>query len=113
MSGVVGVLVEPAHAAGELLKSGVEHADPEALFEALMEIADGIQFLLDPGRLNPFLECADCSRGEVVGLDGVEGSFGSEHATLNREMNAFQTLRVEESGRVAEDHPTITADRRN
>src|SRR5689334_18380542 len=39
--------------------------------------------------------------------------LGSEHATLNREMNAFESLGIQESSRIARDHPAIARERRD
>ena len=100
-------------AARDLLESGVEHAGAESVLESLMEVANLPEFVFDPAGLDFRLECRERRGGEVIFHQRVEGGFGGEHAALDGEMNAFEALRVEESGGVAEDHPAIARNGRD
>src|SRR5215467_10218953 len=53
-----GVAVAHATAAGELLNAGVNHATPEAVLEALMEVAHFPELFPNPAVLNSLLERA-------------------------------------------------------
>src|ERR1700746_1663830 len=78
-----------------------------------MKVADLPELVFDPASVDFLLELAKRRTRRVAFLESVEGGFGCEHSALDREMNAFEALGIEEAGRVAEDHPTIARNRRN
>ena len=86
-----GASVAVAHAAsaGDLLDSGVDHAAPEAMFEALMEVANFPQFVFDPAVFNFLLIRAKRGSREIIFLQSFECSFGGQHSALDRQMNSF------------------------
>src|ERR1700758_740143 len=78
-----------------------------------MKIADGVELLFDPTAIDRGFVFAERVFGEAVVEERVEGGFGGEHSTFDGEVNAFEALRVEETGGVAEDHPSIAVDARH
>ena len=78
-----------------------------------MKVADLPEFVLDPARFHSLLKIAQRGGGEIIFLQRLECSFGGEHAALDGQMNAFQPLRIQKAGGVAEDHPAIAGHRRN
>ena len=83
------------------------------MLETLMEVAYLPEFVLDPAGFDPQLKLAERGRGEVIVFQGFEGSFGSQHPAFDGEMNPLQALRIEQPGRVADDHPAVAGQRRN
>src|SRR6202451_1435486 len=102
-----GIPVAQAAAAGELLYSGVEQAREESVFESLVEVADLPKLIFDPAGFDFLLETAQRGGRRIIFLQRVEGSFGSQHPALDRQMNSLEALRVEKTGGVAENHTTI------
>src|SRR5580700_5795096 len=108
-----GIPVAQAASSGELLYAGVEQAGEESVLESLMKVADLPKLIFDPAGFDFLLEAAKHSGGRVLLLECLEGSFSRQHSALDRQMNSFEALRIEETGGIAEDHPAITCNRRN
>ena len=113
VSGSGWIAVAQAASAGELLQPGVDHSAPESMLEALMEVADLPEFVLDPARFHSLLKITERGGREIIFLQRLERGFGGQHAALDGQMNALQPLRIQEAGGVAEDHPAIAGHRRN
>src|SRR5450755_4185119 len=108
------IAVMRAHSAttGHLLDAGVHHARQKAPVEALVEVADWPQLLFDPALVYALLKFLQHVERVVIFRHRLKGSFGCQHAALDGEMNPFQSLRVQETSGVAQNHPTIARDRR-
>src|SRR5438067_1520240 len=91
----------------------MHHAVPEAVLESLMEVAHWPQLLLNPALLNFLLERAELGGGKVAATHRFKRRLRRQHATLDCQMNSLQPLRIQESGRVAKDHPAIAGNWRN
>src|SRR5437868_6251657 len=102
-----GVAVAQAAAAGKLLQPGVKQASEETALETLVEIPDLPQFCFDPAGFNSLLKITQGRSRRIVLRQSLEGRFSGQHSTLDGEMNPLEALRVEEAGRVAENHPSV------
>src|SRR5580698_5214384 len=78
-----------------------------------MKVANLPKLLFDPAGFDFLLERTECCGRRILFRQRLESSFSSQHAALDRQMNSFEALRVEETGGVAENHPAIARDRRN
>ena len=105
--------IAQAASSGDLLQSGIQHSHPKAAFESLMKVADFPELIFDPTLLDLLLKLTECRRRRIAFRQRIESRFGREHATLDGEVNAFQALRIQEAGGVAENHPSVTRDWRN
>ena len=112
VSGVGGVALHQAAAAGDLLQGRVRHPLEQAALESLVEVAHR-----ESSRLiqlsRPLLERLQLRGGKIAGQQRVERGFRGQHAALDGQVNAFEPLRVEEAGRVADDHPAVARQRRH
>src|SRR5437868_8911354 len=91
----------------------MHHAVPEAVLESLMEVAHWPQLLLNPALLNFLLKGAELRGGEVAAAHRLKRRLRRQHPALDCQMNSLQPLRIQESGRVAKNHPAIAGNRRN
>src|SRR5689334_4045076 len=69
------IAISDATAAGDLLKASVNHAAPESLFEALVEVPNLPEFFLDPTALDSILKLPQRRDGEILLLQGIECCF--------------------------------------
>src|SRR5207237_7472876 len=99
-------LAYPA-AACELLQTSMDHAAHETVRKSLVEVTDFPKFISDPTGFDLLRVTANGGSGKIAAFHGVECRFRSQHAALDRQVNAFQPLRVEQARRVASDHPAI------
>src|SRR5580704_14692531 len=72
-----------------------------------MEVADLPKFFFDVAGFDFFREGAERFGAGVAGLERFENRFGGEHARLDRHVNAFEALRVEEAAGIADDQATV------
>src|SRR5580692_3189630 len=75
-----------------------------------MKVAHLPELIFNPAGLDLLLEATQCSDGRIVFFQCFKSSFSREHAALDRQMNSLEALRVQETGRVAENHPTVARD---
>ncbi len=113
VSGFCRIAVAQAAAASDHLQRGVEHAGVESVFKTLVHVAHFPELFFDPAGFDFFLKLAEHRGRRIIFLQRFESRLGSEHAALDREMNALESRRVQEAGGVSENHPAITANRRN
>src|SRR5271157_589887 len=113
MPGFVRVVRTETTSSGELLNASMKHAGEEAVLESLVEVAHRPQLGLDPTSLNAVLEGLQHLKRKIVVHHAVEGSLCRQHSALDREMNSFKPLRIQESGGVAQHHPAVARERRN
>src|SRR5271157_919270 len=113
MPGFVRIVRAQTTSAGELLNAGMKHAGEEAVLESLMEVTHRPQFGLDPTFLDAILEGLQRLKRKIVFHHAVEGSLRRQHSALDRQMNPFEPLRIQESGGVSEHHPAVARERRN
>src|SRR5438132_13135807 len=99
-------LAYPA-AACELLQTSMNHAAHETVLKSLVEVTDFPKFISDPTGFDLLRVTANGGGGKIAAFHGVECRLRRQHAALDRQVNAFQLLRVEQSRRVASDHPAI------
>src|SRR5580693_4506309 len=78
-----------------------------------MKVANFPKLVFNPAGFDFLLEAAERSGGRIVFLKRFESGFSREHSALNRQMNSLEALGVEETGRVAKNHPAVPRDRRN
>src|SRR6202008_1431850 len=95
--------IDQAAAAGDELQAGVEESAVESVFERLVKIADSPEFFLDIALFDFFGEGTERLRRGVASFERIENSFGGEHATLYRHVDAFEALRIEEAAGISDD----------
>ncbi len=78
-----------------------------------MKVANFPKLIFDPAGFDFLLEARQRGGGRIIFLQRFESGFRRQHPALDCQMNSFESLRVEETGRVAENHPTVARDRRN
>src|SRR5579872_2476678 len=101
MTGGSRIPIAQAATSGELLNSCMEQACEESMLESLMKVANFPKFVFDPTGFNLLLKAAQHSSGKIIFLQRLESGLRGQHTALDRQMNAFEALRVEEAGRVA------------
>src|SRR5215467_9571863 len=99
--------IDEAASAGDLLKRGVKKAAEHSVLEGLMEVADLPHFVLDVTGFYLLLETSESFASGVARRERFENCFGGKHAALHSEMNAFETLGVEETTGIANDKNTV------
>src|SRR5215471_5063849 len=87
-----GIAIAHSPAAGELLQAGMQQSSPEAVGEALMEIAYLPELFSNPAGFDPALEIAQGGGGSVGLLQSFECALGGQHSALDSEVNSFQAL---------------------
>src|ERR1039458_4851285 len=88
MAGMIAVArAQPAASRG-LLNAGIQQSRQKTLVEALVEVADRPQLILDPAFLHPLVEFLQNFEGEIIFCHGLIGSFRSQHAALDGQMNS-------------------------
>src|ERR1700719_1704376 len=92
---------------GNELQAGLEEPRDQTMLERLVEIADFPQLFFDVALLDFFGKRTQRFRGGVAGFEGVENCFRREHAAFHRQMDSLESLRIEETARVADDQPAI------
>src|SRR5437667_6566583 len=85
----------------------MKHAAHETVLESLVKVTDLQKFISDPTGFDLLRVTANGGGGKIAAFHGVECRLRRQHAALDRQVNAFQPLRVEQSRRVTSDHPAI------
>src|SRR6202023_1308538 len=78
-----------------------------------MEIAHFPQLIFDPAGIDALLILPEPGFAEIVFEECGKSCFCGEHSALNGQVNALEALRVQEAGRVTDDHPAVAGERRH
>src|SRR5438445_172617 len=78
----------------------VEHAGPQAMLEALVEVADLPELFFNPAGFDAALEITEGGCRRVALFERFEGRLGGERAALDRQVDALQPGGIQESCRV-------------
>src|SRR5687767_15989581 len=97
----------PCPSTGNKLQPGVDQPQPTSVSKSGVEVSHLAQFGNDPTLVHEPLIVGQLFRREVARDKRLEDRFGGEHATLDRGVNSFQTLRVEKTGAVAREQHTV------
>ena len=84
-----GLVVLPP---GDLLQAGIDKSVQQTVLEALVEITDFPEFILDIARVDFFLVVAEGGGGIVFIFQRFKNGFGGKHAALHRQVHALQAL---------------------
>ena len=102
-----------ASATSNLLHGCMKQAGKQTFLKALMEVTHFPQLVFDPTGVNALFIRAELRFAEIVFQQRGEGGFSGKHAALDGQMNALEALRIKEAGRVADDHPAVSSQRRH
>src|SRR5580658_2733327 len=98
-----------------LLERGVEYASDHAILESLVEVAYPPHLIVNPAAFDTALKLGKNSRRRCRRQVGIHQRFecglSRQHATFDGQMNAFQARGIQEAGGVANDHPSVAAER--
>src|SRR5215475_3350025 len=72
-----------------------------------MEIADFVKLIVDVALFDQLVEPLQLRLVEAPGEERLEDSLGGEHPRLYSHVDAFEPLRIEEAGRIADDQKTV------
>src|SRR4029434_11267781 len=87
---------EPA-SAGRERQTRERHAGKQAVSKCLMHVADRVELGAHRSRIDLALIALEARSRRLAVPDRLERRFSREHAGSHREMNAFETHRIEES----------------
>ncbi len=93
--------------ATDQLQSRVREIRPEPMTESLMKIPDFPKLFFYPARLDFLGKRTERFLGRVARGQGFINCFRSEHPALDGHVDAFESLRIEEAGCVADDEAAI------
>src|ERR1700726_3485043 len=113
MDGFPAIAIAQGAAAGDHLQSRVEYSSVKPLLKSLVHVADFPELVFDPTGFDFLLIRSESCYRRIIFLQRFECSLGGQHAALDCKVNALEARGIQESCRVAEDHPSITSDRRN
>ena len=103
MAGTIRVTIPQSPSCSHHLKARVNHSCKQSVLEALVKIPNLPEFLFNPAVLHQFLKAFQPFRRKVVCLKRLERRLRRKHAGLEREMNALETHRIQESSGIAND----------
>src|SRR5215472_13599258 len=72
-----------------------------------MEVPRLPQLGLDPTGVHAIAVLTELAFAEIAVAHRRKGGLGGQHAALDRQVNALEALRVEKTGGVAHDHPSL------
>src|SRR5262245_8410955 len=98
---------EQPEASGRILHAGLDQSPPPPVAERLMEIADFVKLLVDIALFDQVAEPLQLRLVEAPSRQRLEDRFGGEHSRLHRHVDAFEPLRIEEAGRIADDQKSV------
>ena len=101
IAGCSRIAVVKAASARDLLQAHVEHAGPQAMLEALVEVADLPELFFNPAGFDAALEITEGGCRRVALFERFEGRLGGERAALDRQVDALQPGGIQESCRVS------------